>query len=216
MILNAYSENLTLSSKLLFSLLFLISANPVIAQNVASPQFKLNYQERISFSESDSVISSYPAPKSILRKSLIIPGWGQISNKQIWKVPIVYGLIGGLAYYSTVLTKNYHDYRAAYYNVINGDESDFRFGQTPAYITSTNQTLLRSRRNNFRNRRDFMYVAVFLAYALNAIDAYVYAHLRTFDVSDDLSMNMYLKPNIMRVDEDQSLGISLNIDLFTK
>ena len=49
--------------------------------------------------QSDSTKPEYPNPKSVVRKSLIIPGWGQVVNKQAWKVPIVYGLIGGLGYY---------------------------------------------------------------------------------------------------------------------
>lgn len=53
---------------------------------------------------------TFPDPKAVMRKSLIVPGWGQITNKQTWKVPIVYGLLGGLTYYSITLTKDYHDY----------------------------------------------------------------------------------------------------------
>ena len=37
-----------------------------------------------------------------------------------------------------------------------------------------------------------MYVTIGLAYALNAVDAYVYAHLSTFDVSDDLCPRPHL------------------------
>jgi len=143
---------------------------------------------------SDSTREVYPDPKAVLRRSLIIPGWGQITNKQAWKVPIVYGLIGGLGYYSVYLTKQYHDYRAAYYNSFDSN-SDFRFGETPDYLVGQNASLLKSNRDFLRNRRDFIYVTVFLSYVLNAVDAYVFAHLRPFDVSDDLSMNRSFNPN---------------------
>ncbi len=137
-----------------------------------------------------------PNPKAVLRRSLIIPGWGQITNKQVWKVPLVYGLIGGLSYYSVYLTKQYHDYRAAYYNSF-ATNTDLKFGSTPNYLEGANTSSLKSNRNFLRNRRDFIYVTIGLAYALNAIDAYVFAHLRSFDVSDDLSMNATLKPEYL-------------------
>ena len=30
--------------------------------------------------------NEYPEPKSVMFKSMMIPGWGQIVNKQTWKV----------------------------------------------------------------------------------------------------------------------------------
>lgn len=130
---------------------------------------------------------TFPDPKAVMRKSLIVPGWGQITNKQTWKVPIVYGLLGGLTYYSITLTKDYHNYRAAYYNATN-ENQDFRFGPTPAYLVGQNSSSIRNQRDFLRNRRDFIYVTIGLAYLLNVVDAYVYAHLRPFDVSDNLSV----------------------------
>lgn len=125
---------------------------------------------------------------------MIIPGWGQITNKQVWKVPIVYGLLGGLTYYSITLTKDYHDYRAAYYNAQSGN-IDLKFGSTPAYLANASTGSLLNQRNFLRNRRDFIYVTIALAYMLNFVDAYVFAHLRPFDVSDDLSANRSWEPS---------------------
>ncbi len=155
----------------------------------------------------------FPNPKAVMRKSMIIPGWGQITNKQIWKVPIVYGLLGGLTYYSITLTKDYHDYRAAYYNLTSTTQ-DFRFGQTPAYLANSSSGSLLNQRNFLRNRRDFIYVTIALAYILNFVDAYVFAHLRPFDVSDDLSANINWEPsNIGNVFIGEIPALTLNIPL---
>lgn len=156
----------------------------------------------------------FPDPKAVLRRSLLIPGWGQITNKQAWKVPLVYGLLGGLGYYSVYLTKEYHDYRAAYYNSFE-DNTDLRFGQTPDFLVNANTSSLRSNRNFLRNRRDFIYVTIGLAYILNVVDAYVFAHLRSFDVSDDLSMRTTLKPDLITtaaIGTIPSLSISLSFN----
>ena len=172
-----------------FVLLFLGNAK---AQYLTKADLNKN-----SFSYSiiaDSSQTEYPDPSMVVRRSLIIPGWGQITNKQAWKVPIVYGLIGGLSYYSVYLTKQYHDYRAAYYNSFENN-TDLKFGPTPNRLEGQNESSLKSNRDFLRNRRDFIYVTVFLAYVLNAVDAYVFAHLRPFDVSDDLSMNRTFEPS---------------------
>ena len=137
--------------------------------------------QNLAGSMADSILdaNAYPDPKSVLYKSLIIPGWGQIVNKQAWKVPIIYGLLGGLTGYSIFLTQKYHDYRAAYYNLSgNPAPTDMRFGPTPSYIPpNANISSLRSNRDNFRNRRDFIYVTIVLAYGLNAIDALSLIHI---------------------------------------
>lgn len=162
----------------------------------------------------DTVSNDYPDPKSVMYKSMIIPGWGQIANRQIWKVPIVYGLIGGLAGYSVFLHKRYHDFRAAYYNLNPQTPDDMRFGSTPEYIPSNaNLESLRSSRNAYRNRRDMVYIGVVLAYGLNILDAYVFAHMRTFDVSEDLSMRTRIQPSVI---EHTAPGLSVSIDLISK
>lgn len=165
----------------------------------------------IHFQASDTTL---PEPKSVMFKSLMLPGWGQVVNRQAWKVPIVYGLIGGLAGYSVYLTKQYHDYRAAYYNLNPNTPDDFRFGQTPSYIpTTANLESLRFTRDGLRNRRDLIYVAVGLAYGLNAIDAYVFAHMRSFDVSEDLSMRTTIEPGLTAF---ATPGVTLSVQLFRK
>lgn len=139
----------------------------------------------------------FPTPRSVMFKSLMIPGWGQIENGQIWKVPIVYGMFAGVGLYANYLHENYKDYRAAFYNATQGEDSDFRFGPTPERLEGISANQLQSNRNSFRNQRDFMFVVFGLAYGLNALDAYVYAHMRSFDVSDDLSARTTIQPTIL-------------------
>ena len=155
----------------------------------------------------------FPNPKSVLYKSLIIPGWGQVVNKQIWKVPIIYGLFTGIGVYTVYIDGQYKDYRAAYYNTTQGDDNDFRFGPTPERLVGVNSDQLQSNRNNLRNRRDLMFVIMGLAYGLNAIDAYIYAHMRSFDVSDDLSAQTTVQPTILA---EGSPGIKIKFSLFKK
>ncbi len=171
-----------------------VNAQSRINQQTFLPQ---NYSLQQSLDNSSGLNNEYPDPNKVLKRSLLIPGWGQVTNKQAWKVPIVYGLLGGLTYYSIHLHKQYHDYRAAFYNLNPQTPNDFKFGPTPNYISqNANLSSLKQNRNFYRNRRDLVYVFIGLSYALNAIDAYVFAHLRSFDVSDDLSLRAQLKPEL--------------------
>lgn len=139
-----------------------------------------------------STRDTIPDPSVVLRRSLMLPGWGQVTNRQVWKVPVFYGLMGGLTYYSITLDQRYRDFRAAFYNATRED-SDERFGPTPEYLSGNiNPQELRYARNQYRNRRDLAFIGIALAYGLTALDAYVFAHMRDFDVSDDLSARIYL------------------------
>jgi len=157
--------------------------------------------------------NEYPEPKSVLYKSLMVPGWGQVINKQAWKVPVIYGVFAGIGYYTYTIHQDYTDYRAAFYNAERGEDTDFKFGPTPDELVGISSNQLRDVRNSLRNRRDFMFVVMFLAYGLNAVDAYVFAHMRSFDVSDDLSARAVIGPDILA---DSSPGITLSIQLKRK
>ncbi len=171
----------------------------------------LQYAQQDTTQESDEL----PSPRSVLFKSLIIPGWGQIVNRQIWKVPIIYGMFAGIGVYTIYLDGQYKDYRAAYYNTTHSEDNDFRFGPTPERLEGVNANQLQSTRNSLRNRRDFMFVVLGLAYGLNALDAYIFAHMRGFDVSDDLSANATLQPTLIS-GGNPGPGIRITVSLFNK
>lgn len=160
--------------------------------------FELNtHQSGLRFSDALDTASqdTVPLPRNVMMQSVILPGWGQYTNRQIWKIPIVYGLMGGLSYYAYWAHTQYSGYRAAFYNS-NPENDDLRFGQTPSWIDpNAPADFYRNSRDFFRNRRDFLIVTVVLSYVLNIVDAYVYAHMRDFDVSDDLSSRIQITPS---------------------
>lgn len=136
-----------------------------------------------------------PEPRSVMRQSMILPGRGQITNQQTWKVPVIYGMFAGVVSYGIYAHIRYTGYRAAYYNSFS-DNTDFRFGQTPSFIPPNQPAeVYRFNRNQFRNRRDLTFVGILLVYGLNIADAYIFAHLKDFDVSDDLSANIDFFPH---------------------
>lgn len=218
MILNVCYRFLMKSISLLLLFLGLfttISAQPSLIEN---DYFLLENRYSDAIFEQDTVTTNnsnrdFPKPKSVMFKSLMVPGWGQVVNKQAWKVPIVYGLYAGIGYYAYTVHQDYRDYKAAYYNTQRGEDTDFKFGPTPERLQGINANQLRSNRNSLRNRRDLMFVVFVLAHGLNAVDAYVFAHMRSFDVSDDLSAKASISPDLLA---SNTPGIKLSIQLNRK
>ncbi|MCG2588160.1 DUF5683 domain-containing protein [Rhodohalobacter sulfatireducens] len=207
---------------LFLSLIFLLilTADSEAQQSLLRQDYTLlesrlyqNSIQDIAQADTTEESNEFPTPKSVLYKSLIIPGWGQVVNDQIWKVPIIYGMFTGLGVYTSYVNGQYKDYRAAYYNAIQGQDSDLKFGPTPERLEGVNSNQLQSNRNNLRNRRDLMFVIIGLAYGLNALDAYIYAHMRSFDVSDDLSAKTTIQPTILA---EGSPGVKVKFSISKK
>jgi len=218
MILNDFYRFLMKSISLLlifFGLFTSISAQPAfVEQDYFLLENRLTDSAVVQDSiESESRQQEFPQPKSVMLKSLMVPGWGQIINKQAWKVPIVYGLYAGVGYYTYTVHQDYRDYKAAYYNSQRGEDTDFKFGPTPERLQGVSANQLRSNRNSLRNRRDLMFIVFVLAHGLNAVDAYVFAHMRSFDVSDDLSAKATISPDLLA---STTPGIKLSLQLNRK
>lgn len=158
-------------------------------------------------------------PRQATLKSLMIPGWGQLYNRQYWKIPLVAGAfitLGMIANYNQVRYSKYRDY----YYVVSVHPEDPKY-VPPATVAvpyedgvtrdlDVNQ--LKRINDGFRRNRDYTYIGMVLAWALNVVDANVSAHLKTFDVSDDLSL--HVKP-IMEIDplsQGMVSGLSLSFN----
>ena len=157
----------------------------------------------------DSVFLNHSPRKAAIR-SAIIPGWGQAYNKRYWKIPIVYAALGTTAGVFVYNIQNYRDLRFAYQAKYKAslpagqrDSTDY-FKIKPKFI-NLDAEFLRYNRNEFRRNVDYTALAFILLWGLNVVDAIVDAHLRTFDVSPDLSLK--LKPGYS--DMAKTNGMSL-------
>ena len=131
------------------------------------------------------------SPTKATIMSACLPGLGQIYNGKWWKVPIIYAGFGGLGYLSI---SNYHNYRTflTAYKLKTGDLDE---GITPTeeeinlaatYLDSQLQTYKESYRHDF----ELFTILLVAWYGLNIVDATVDGHLYSYDISDDLSLNV--------------------------
>jgi hypothetical protein len=131
------------------------------------------------------------AGKASLR-SAILPGLGQVYNKKYWKVPIVYGIlaipVSTFSYNSTWYKKT----RFAYAARSDKDTTNDKLIAPELQPLAT--ASLKLYRNEFRKGMDFSILGLLVLWGLNVADAAVDGHLKSFDISDDLSMRV--KPNL--------------------
>jgi len=124
-----------------------------------------------------------PIPKKTVTYSLILPGMGQAYNKKWWKLPFVYGAMGGIIYAIDYNQGLYRQFRTALELELQGQPHEF----TELGLSSTT---LRSLRDNYDRYTQLSYMGVILVYGVIAIESFVDAHLQSFDVSDDLSLRV--------------------------
>ncbi len=140
----------------------------------------------------------YPNPKAALYLSLVLPGAGQIYNKR-W-LPVHLGLgyagVGAAIYGIRYNTKYYHLYRDGYYKYVNKIDDATDLGKALA-LGQVSASTIKSRRDIARKQMEQSWVGLFGAYAFLSIDAYITAHLKTFTLSDDISLN--LRPTLEKI-----------------
>ena len=113
--------------------------------------------------------------------SAVVPGLGQAYNRKFWKVPVIYAALGGLGYWGVTNQIQYKYYSTNLRALYDEDESTTN-------ATPYDGTQLISQKNYYKKYRDIAIMCGALVYLINIIDANVDAHLKTFDVSDDLSL----------------------------
>lgn len=129
---------------------------------------------------------NYPNPRKAALMSLIIPGSGQAYNKRWWKLPIVYGALGGLTWLEVHNVNDYKYLKSNYAALVDEDPATV----VDARLAGRDRVTLKSARDSTRKTLEQSSLLLGLGYLLAVSDAFVDAHLSTFDVSDDLSMKI--------------------------
>lgn len=141
-------------------------------------------------------------PKRVALLALAAPGLGQIYNRKYWKLPIVYGLIGTGAFF---IGRNARELK------IFNTALDERFDSTKVDrfegIYSTDQ--LYAFRSFYQRNVEVSAILTGVAWALQIVDAVVDAHLKSFDISDDLSLRV--KPTLSAFGNGISPGVGVQL-----
>lgn len=149
------------------------------------------------------------AGKIAIRRSLIIPGWGQaynyklvvddvktgrISSKGVGKKLAIIGKIAGIYVAGTMLTLSYIDNNKKYnlfltelqYRALHNDQPDPN-GSLADY-KDTNA--LYTGKAIYKNNREVVLISLAATYGINVLDAYVTARLKYLNVEEKLGFNI--------------------------
>lgn len=189
-----------------------LNAPPVVRPDTATVR-KLSKKEKRAQAAADSAKRTErlfglhltrPEKAGILA---LLPGTGQLYNHKYWKLPIVYGMVGGLGYWVSYQARFYGYFKFANNlrpivlsptdtrTVANqleaatdqvGDEDVRR--ALVSYATN-NPAAINNGLIFYRRNLDLAILISALGYGLQILDAVVDAHLHDFDVSDNLSLN---------------------------
>ena len=129
------------------------------------------------------------APSRAAFYSALLPGLGQAYNKRYWKIPLVYGAIGTGIYAYSFNNSQYNRYRDAFKSRLAGFTSDEFYGPGPTPFVS--DEALEDAQERFQEDRDLSLLITILLYALNVIDANVDAHLKQYNVNEELSIDFH-------------------------
>ncbi len=130
-------------------------------------------------------------PKVAIRRSAIIPGWGQVTNKRWWKVPLIYGGFIGLG---LAVDFNQKLYKQFIKELQFRDEFPTKTSD-PELKDIKDQSGLIVYRDYYRRNRDLSVLAGVGLYAIQIIDAYIDAKFFRFDISDKLGLEV--QPSLM-------------------
>ena len=196
----------------IFFFLILLCPNPLLSQT-ESDSLEIRTTEKV---KKPSIFSGRPG-KSLLF-SLVVPGAGQIYNKSYLRVPFVWAAVGGAGYILINTSKQYSCLRDAYVHKIDMtpvviDEKCFNkdnflpFSEiSQVYLENASAAAIRKHRDEANVNRQWAIIGFSLVWLANGIDAFVDAHLKDFDIDEDLSID--IGP---RIDDDPFAPMRMGI-----
>lgn len=131
-------------------------------------------------------------PKLATKRSAMIPGWGQAYAKQYWFIPVIYAGFGASTFGILYNGKRYRILKKAYFETSAANALNSQI--TTGKVTLNNKEYelsiqnLRQYTNYFRRNRDLSWLSIPVVWAVNILEINVAAHLKSFDLSDDISM----------------------------
>ncbi|GAB2705795.1 DUF5683 domain-containing protein [Mucilaginibacter koreensis] len=146
-------------------------------------------------------------PHTAVMRSLKVPGWGQVYNHQWWKVPLIYGGLGALAYFAV---DNYNTYKSLT-NEAKARRGDAGYSRSPewANVPGTSDAFL-TYANGYSRNYQLSILGFAAVWGVNIIDAYIQAKFQ-HSYSMDNNLGMKITPGIIT----QPLYASNNIGTFT-
>ena len=186
------------------------------SEPVYSTQTKKNKEVKLgSFDRGEAAEINPLAPAKAAFFSAVLPGLGQAYNKKYWKIPMVYAALGSSLYGYLNSQSAYTEFRNAFKSRRAGFMTDKYYdlnnsGLVPGSPDISDSSLQKAQ-ELAQDNRDLALVVTIGIYALNIIDANVDAHLKQFNVSQDLSFQWSPTLEKSGIDQQWYTGVQLSL-----
>ncbi len=184
---------------------------------ISVPEIMHAQDDTLQTSVSESIqvkpVSKRYSPRKATLLSAAFPGLGQAYTKQYWKMPIIYAGAGVLGYFIVNYHQQYVSWQDKYGAQRLASEANLPL---PVLRPGTDEPysldMLALRYRFYERNRTFTIILSGVLYALNIMDANVTAHLKDFDLSDDLSLTV--KPSFYQPGAPfTNTGLTLTLNL---
>lgn len=128
------------------------------------------------------------------KQSLMVPGWGQITNGGLWwiKVPVIYGGFVSAVLVFEFNNRYYHDILSEVQYRVNNNNAippNSKYPWMPADKQATDHMI--TAKDYYRRNRDLTVLVTLGWWGLQAVEAYVNSMLKNrWDIGDDLGLNI--------------------------
>ncbi len=157
--------------------------------------------ENLNVQEIQSYATRF-VPRKASLYAAILPGLGQIYNKDYWKLPLVYGGFVALGLTVNFWTDQYNTFRADLFALLDSGED-----LSPRGL---NEQQLRSLVDDSRRERDFYMIMTGVFYLLQIAEAHIAAHLKEFKLNPDLRVK--IEPSFEQPQfENYRAGLSIKL-----
>lgn len=191
-----------------------INTNSQDSIPVNVPTGNLITADSIKADTTTSLVVKKHSPTKAALLSAVLPGSGQIYNRKLWKVPIVYAGIGVSAFYFVRNQRWYKNYLEGYVNYSNTHDPSIvqQYDKIRVVRPGNEEAAFAYYVDLYRRWRDWSVVILAGTYLLNVIDATVDAYMFDYDISENLALRV--EPAVFRtVASSNAFGIRLSFNL---
>ncbi len=191
------NTNLKLSISLLFLLLMILLPHKINGQEEPPGDSVIHPVDTTIKTPTDT---SFHSPRKAVIYSAMLPGLGQIYNKKIWKVPVIYAGFGTFVYFISRNDRYYKDLKQALidfpdYELKYFDPGDYSYDQ------------IERAKDGYKRYKELSIIGTVGFYVLQIIDASVDAYLFNWDVSEDISLHIEPAPIYTPYTYSNSFGL---------
>jgi hypothetical protein len=137
------------------------------------------------------------SPSLAVKRSAMIPGWGQLYNREWWKVPLIYGGLGSLGYFivhNQVMYKRYLEVYKLRESAVSADKLPPIDDPVRTLYDNTKIAGLTSIENAVNNSQRNMQISVLsfaVVWGVQVVEAYIQAKfIHSYTMDRDLSFKI--------------------------